>query len=107
MKKELRKQYSKLRDSMTEYEIIRKSEIIENKILNLKIIEEYDTFLIYFNIKSEVITCSLIKKLISLNKKVYIPKIIENEMIFLKIDSVEELKVGKYNIPEPKKRRNV
>lgn len=102
MKKELRKKYIKLRDCMTYNDIIQKSQIIENKILQSEYMERYNVFLVYFNIKSEVKTYSLIEKLISLNKKVYIPKIINSEMIFLRINSLADLVPGKYNIPEPK-----
>ena len=99
MKKDLRKKYNQIRDSISDFDLDLKSKIIEEKILNY--IKEYENFLIYINIKSEVKTNSLIQRLILLNKKVFIPKIIEDEMCFIKINSLDDLKSGKYNIPEP------
>lgn len=103
LKKELRKKYNKIRDSISDLDIDVKSKIIEEKILKLDNINEYENFLIYINIKSEVKTNSLIQRLILLKKNVFIPKIIEDEMYFLKINSLEDLELGKYNIPEPNK----
>lgn len=99
MKKDLRKKYNQIRDSISDFDLDLKSKIIEEKILNY--INEYENFLIYINIKSEVKTNFLIQRLILLNKKVFIPKIIEDEMCFIKINSLEDLELGKYNIPEP------
>ena len=101
LKKELRKKYTQIRDGISNLELDMNSKIIEEKILNY--IDEYENFLIYINIKSEVKTNSLIQRLILLNKKVFIPKIVEDEMCFVKINSLNTLKLGKYNIPEPSK----
>lgn len=102
LKKDLRKKYNQIRDSISDFDLDLKSKVIEEKILNLDI-DKYENFLIYINIKSEVKTNSLIQKLILLNKNVFIPKIIDDEMYFVKIHSLDDLKLGKYNIPEPNK----
>lgn len=101
MKNKLRKEYMKIRDYMSLSEIEQKSKIIEEKILNLNCLKEYKNILVYINIGSEVITENIINILLKKGKNVYIPKIINNEMIFLKINSIKDLKIGRYNIPEP------
>lgn len=101
MKKDLRKKYNQIRDSISNFDLDMKSKVIEEKILNLDYINKYEIFLIYINIKSEVKTKSLMQKLILLNKKVFVPKIIDDEMCFIEINSLDNLELGKYNIPEP------
>lgn len=103
MKKDLRKKYNQNRNSISDFDLDTKSKIIEEKIFNLDYIDKYENFLIYINIKSEVKTNSLIQRLILLNKNVFIPKIIDDEMYFIKINSLDGLKLGKYEIPEPNK----
>ena len=58
----------------------------------------------FFSIRSEISTNKLNKKIIEMKKILSFPVILKNsqELIFKKINLNENLKLGKFNIPEPK-----
>jgi len=57
----------------------------------------------YFSFDNEVSTIELINYSLKQNKKVFVPKILNNkkELKVGKISSISDLKIGKYNILEP------
>lgn len=70
-----------------------------------KFYEEFKTkkvFLIYMPIKAEVNTMPIIDKLYNENKEIYLPTIIDNNILFRKFNGVNNLVKGKYNILETK-----
>lgn len=96
-KKALRKELLSLRKS------------IIPKALSIKMLEKYPEFLrartvfCYISAHGEVDTYKVINELLK-NKKVLIPYCIneEGDMIACPINSLEDLKEGKFKIPEPK-----
>ena len=62
-----------------------KSKLIETKLLNLDIYKKTRVLAIYNSMKDEVSTNYLIKESLK-TKIVLLPKIINNKMIFIKID---------------------
>lgn len=79
-----------------------KNQKISDNILSL--ISSQKEILIYINAFTEVNTLDLCEKLINENIAVYVPKCVnENDMIFYKIKSLEQLKKGRYGILEPLK----
>lgn len=98
-KKELRKKYIKIRKEIKNKE--EKSIIIQNKIMNLEIYKKAKVICLYSNLIDEVSTSLLIKESLK-TKTVLLPKVInDNEMIFVKITSLNDLQKGTYNIMEP------
>lgn len=98
MKNKLRKQFLLQRNNLSDRNI--KNEIIKNKVLNSEVYQKCKIIFTYVNIGSEVDTIEIIKHSLLNNKVVATPKIIENKMIFVKIDSLNDLKLGKFNILE-------
>ena len=78
-----------------------KDAIILQKILNHPKIIESENILVYVSLEHEVDTKKLILELLKRKKKVYAPKIIDNDLIFYKVNNIDELKKGKFNIFEP------
>ncbi len=60
-----------------------------------------DTILIYVSTKYEVDTYKIIKWCLSNNKKVAVPKCVNENIIFYYIKSLKDLKIGSFNILEP------
>ena len=100
MKEEYREKYLKIRKNITNK--IEQEDIIYSKIINHKIINKYNTLLIYVSTKDEVDTLKIIKYYLNSNKKVAVPKIENNKMNFYYIDSLNDLELGYFNILEPK-----
>ncbi len=94
----LRKIYKEKRDNILNKD--QKDQAIFNKLIQNKNIIACDTLLIYISINSEVDTLNIIKYFID-TKKIAVPKIIKKEMVFCYINNLDELEIGKYNIPEP------
>ena len=80
---------------------IEKEIIITKKLLNHSKIKISKNILIYISTNDEVSTINLIKELFKLNKNVYAPRVIEKNINFYKINSLEELKLSKHKILEP------
>lgn len=98
MKNELRKKYLKIRKNIRNKDYLNK--VIFNKVINNEYIKNTNVILCYVSFNNEVDTIEIIKYL--LNKKIVaVPKIENGKMEFYIIKSLEELKVGSYNILEP------
>ncbi len=78
-----------------------KDEIIKQKVLKNKNVQETKNILIYVSKKDEVYTFNLIKELLRLKKNIYLPKVEAKEINFYQIKSLKELKLGFFNIYEP------
>ncbi len=98
MKKEIREKYRKIRKNIEDKK--NKDTIIYKKIISDKIWNNFDTVLIYVSTLEEVDTLELIKFFIN-KKNVAVPKIEKNKINFYYINSLDDLKVGFYNILEP------
>jgi len=102
-KKELRRIYKKKRNSITGYEL----EILSNNAIANLINTQYykDCFyvFVYINANNELITKDFIKKVWNDKKTVAVPVITKNahEMLFVKIDSFDNLNKNKFGIYEP------
>ena len=101
IKKSLRKNILSLRKTLDDKSYNELSKVINKKLSNLLNEVEYKTIALYYPIKKEVNSLDLIKKQLLNKKEVYLPKIINNQMKFFKLNSIKELKKGTYNIPEP------
>ena len=78
--------------------------IIQNKIINHVYFKEADTILCYFDVRFETGTHYIIDTALKCGKRVALPKSYDNGIMeFFYIDSIDDVVIGKYNIPEPKK----
>lgn len=101
-KKELRKKILKLRNSLTEEELQKKSELIYNKFVKSKEFVENQNILIYINYQSEVITKKIISYGLLSGKTIACPKVLEDgKMHFFEIHGFIEVEKGYKGIYEP------
>ena len=90
-------------------EIIKKKTTVEFNIDAFNQLKKYIDFekikdvASFISIRSEISTNQLNKKIISLGKNISFPVIKKNaeELIFKRIDTNNNFKIGKFNIPEP------
>lgn len=101
-KKLIRTEMKKFRMSLSNEEYSYKNTLIYNKIINSEWYQNADTILIYVSFKNEVDTKNIIENSIKLGKAVAVPKIINGEMKFYYIDSLDELESGYFGVQEPK-----
>lgn len=103
-KDRLRKKVLKIRNNMSEVEVISKSRLIMNRLADLDVYKNSRTVFIYMNFKNEVMTAELIEKMLSKNKRVVIPYTdTENTVIIpseLK-NMDEDLALSRYGYYEP------
>ncbi|RLD18143.1 MAG: 5-formyltetrahydrofolate cyclo-ligase [Caldiserica bacterium] len=101
LKIELRERIKKILRKIDEEERRRVSEEIKRNLLSLKILEKKNNILIYFSKSPEIDTTSIIEELHKEGKNIYLPKIIDSEILPAVLDGFENLKKGKYGIMEP------
>jgi len=101
-KSALRKVLLEKRDS-TSYDLVK---ITSNQIhKNLKKIEEFKnakSIGSYYPIGSEVLTQDIMQEAISLGKEMSLPKVIGENLVFRKINDLNSLEKGNFDIMEPK-----
>ncbi|MDR0987557.1 MAG: 5-formyltetrahydrofolate cyclo-ligase [Ruminococcus sp.] len=103
-KAEIRKICLDIRNSIeaSEHEDYTKS--IWNKLYEMPVYVNSNCVLTYASFGSEPSTIFLITRALSDGKRVYCPRILDDNMEFVRVKSISDLKPsGKYNIPEPQK----
>ena len=86
---------------MSEREVVKSSVIIQLNFLNYVKSLKYENVLIYMPFKSEVKTDEIREKMLSKNKKVYIPRVLDKgKLHFSKFVSKNNLVINKFNILE-------
>lgn len=101
MKKELRKEIIKKRDELDCTEKKIKDKKIIEKLKGTKEYKEAKEIFIYIGFGSEINTKILIEDALEDGKEVCVPKVINKEMVFIKINSLENLVTSNYGILEP------
>lgn len=100
-KKHIRNLIQNKRNLLSDKEISGMSLKIADYIINMKEFKEADNILTYVSFRSEVKTDYIIENAFELGKKVFVPKVIGKNMIFVKIESFKELTQGYMGIREP------
>lgn len=100
-KQEARKYAGSRRKSLDEGQVRQYSREIFSRLKALPEFSAADEILTYVSCRNEVDTYEFIGDCLSLGKKVYSPKVIGKNMIFLRIFSVSGLVPGAFGIPEP------
>ena len=99
MKEQLRKEFLNKRNDLTKEEVISKSKVIIEKLKQDSAYKNAKTIMFYVSKDNEVFTHDLIKET---DKKIVVPKMIDNKIECCKIDNFDELELGSYDILEPK-----
>lgn len=100
-KEEIRTSFLNKRNELSKEQCKTDSLVIAKRVLSLKELQKAETIFLYASYKNEVETRRLIQKLLSMGKKVALPKVREKEMDFFLIHSWQELVFGYYDILEP------
>lgn len=101
MKKELRKEIIKKRDELDCTEKTIKDKKIIEKLKDTKEYKEAKGIFVYIGFGSEINTKILIEDALGDGKEVCVPKVIKKDMVFIKINSLENLVTSSYGILEP------
>lgn len=99
VKKDLRKLHKQRRNDKDRFELLERSLIITQKVIDFLI--PYESVGIYISVDTEVNTRAIIEYCFENNKRVCVPKIINDEMIFVDIKSLDECSEVK-GLLEPK-----
>jgi len=101
-KSSLRKVLLERRDA-TSYDFIKlASKKIHNRLKQLEIFRNAKKIACYFPIESEVLTQDIMQEILGNGKEICLPKVVENNLSFRKIDGLKDLEKGSYGIMEPK-----
>lgn len=102
-KKILRKELTLLRNKVQDKES--KSEIICNRLLSSDLWNRSSSILVYYSFKDEVNTINIINRALRENKRVALPRCLDDKgtMEFYYINDLEDVEKGLYGIMEPKK----
>lgn len=101
-KKELRAQFKLKRAQLSEEQINEKSQLIAEKVLNLAEFKKAKNIMCYVSKDKEVATHDLIKKILTMNKTLAVPLIIEKGMMKPAIiGDFFELRLADFNTLQP------
>ena len=105
LKYEIRQEILRIRNSLSQTEIVSSSNIINNKVISTKEFKKAQSIGTYYPVRSEVKTSEIIKHSLATKKTIGLPRIIDSNRIeFFKImeNSFEDIKLtkGKYGIVE-------
>lgn len=102
MKSEFRRFFLNLRREMDEEYIKNMSDKICENLLKSDIYKDSQTIFIYVSMAKEVSTRNLIEKALADGKDVYVPKIIDRKMKACRLNNLDDLELGLFNIPTSK-----
>ena len=100
-KRTLRREIGDKKRSMTEAQIQNRSHILAEKLFSTEQYKQAESLYAYLSINQEVRTAPIIERAWADGKRVAVPKIRGEEMLFIWIDSFDALVEGRYGIPEP------
>lgn len=78
-----------------------KSALILKVLLSEKVFSDASRVALYFPVNGEVDTREIFRKCVDLEKKVFFPKTLGSDLVFLRTRNIEELAPGNFSIPEP------
>lgn len=98
-KAQLRNKYKSLRDALNTNEKYEMEHAITQQ--SIELLSQFDTIGIYYSFGNELNTKDLIDSLLKLNKKIYLPRVEENQIVMCRYKSGNPLKSSDYGIKEP------
>ena len=105
MKNEKRLEYINIRKHINDKE--EKSKRITSKILSHPRFINSSTIGLYASLEDEVSTDILITESLRLGKRVYLPKVVGEDICFYEINSLDELMIGTFGVREPISNNNL
>ena len=100
-KKELRRQIRDRKRAMTETEIVEKSEKLGALFAASPLYQNAKTIYGYLPYNQEVRTIPMLEQALKDGKRVAVPKVIGDEMVFIYMDDLGKVEKGYAGIPEP------
>ena len=100
-KKELRRQIREQKRAMTEAEIVEKSEKLGALFAASVLYQNAKTIYGYLPYNQEVRTIPMLEQALRDGKVVAVPKVIGDEMVFIRMDDLTQVEKGYAGIPEP------
>jgi len=100
-KKELRRQIREKKRAMTEAEIVEKSEKLGLLFASSPLYQNANTIYGYLPYNQEVRTVAMLEQALCDGKRVAVPKVIGDEMVFIYMDDLSKVEKGYAGIPEP------
>ena len=100
-KKELRRSIRERKRAMTEEEIVTRSEALGKAFVSSPLYQQADTVYGYLPYNQEVRTVSMLEQALRDGKKVAVPKVIGDEMVFIYLEDLTQVEKGYAGIPEP------
>ena len=103
----LRKEVLQKRNSLSNFQIARRSKLIQDKLIGSAEFIESKSIGVYLPVGSEVQTDHIIRNALELDKTVLLPRVIINELHFFIVEKHDydhdSFDVNKFGIKEPKK----
>jgi 5-formyltetrahydrofolate cyclo-ligase len=100
-KERLRRIFILKRLELERERVARYSQVITELLTRLRIFKEAKRIALYYPVKNEVETRGIFKEARSQGKEIYFPLVRDSELEFHKVNSLCELRPGKFGIPEP------
>lgn len=100
-KKELRREILKRREALSVQERERASTLLAERIIGHQWFYRAEVLLGFVNYGSEISTVEILSEALKHGKKVYVPRVEGEDLIFYRIFSMEDLVPGYKGIPEP------
>ena len=100
-KKEIRKRMRVLRENMTREDMFSKSLLIFEQLITVPEYKKAEKIFTYVSMNNEVDTIMLIDYSLSMDKRVFVPKVFGKDMFFYEISDISELSPGYCGIYEP------
>ena len=100
-KKELRQGIRERKRAMTEEEIVRRSEALGKAFVDSALYRAAETIYGYLPYNQEVRTVPMLEQALRDGKKVAVPKVVGDEMVFIYLSDLTQVEKGYAGIPEP------
>lgn len=100
-KKELRRRIRERKRAMTEEEIVTRSEALGKAFTDTSLYREAKTIYGYLPYNQEVRTVPMLEQALRDGKKVAVPKVVGDEMVFIYLSDLTQVEKGYAGIPEP------
>ena len=100
-KKELRRRIRERKRAMTEEDIVSRSEALGKAFAASVLYQQAETVYGYLPYNQEVRTVPMLEQAIRDGKKVAVPKVIGDEMVFIYLEDLTQVEKGYAGIPEP------
>lgn len=100
-KKELRSQIRARKRAMTEAQITEKSALLGQLFADSPLYRQAKTIYGYLPYNQEVRTIPMLEQALKDGKRIAVPKVVGDEMVFIYIDDLNKVEKGYAGIPEP------